>query len=236
MQSEDTSSSSHQERVQVRDFALEEANLRKNSGASANPMGGRFGTSFPPVNPHNPEQEGRQASPEEMSGPALDDVVRSPTTAAIMRMIPREHDDPEVRPMGFTNGVAPAFAASVCYRNAAMTMLLNLPFFSNWVMRDFFSMAPDGFTDCIIYTLWLLATQYWQREIGVDDTSSPGEASRAKQETLDRCMDRFWKQFLASNPNFTPEPEDPNLYSQEDAALFLTTLLGSAFEELGPDR
>lgn len=82
-------------------------------------------------------------------------------------------------------------------------------------------------------TMQLLADNYWSQLNLIGNAGSLREAIDAKQERVDVTMDVLWQQFIRANPTFTPRPTKKNFYRQEDAALFLLTLLDAAFEELG---
>lgn len=169
---------------------------------------------------------GNSMSPDEMSGQAPDPPELSLSAEAILISTPGEHLNTGIRPMGFRKGDAPEYPTQICYRNAAMTMLLNLPCFTNWLEEGYSSFRPEEPFYNFVDDIQLLADTYWSQKTLTQDE---------EQERVDVCMDAFWNSFLAANPGFTEQLQH-NYYPQEDAALFLTTLFDSALDFLDPLR
>lgn len=169
---------------------------------------------------------GSSLSPDEMSGQAPDPPEFSLSAEAILISTPGEHLNTSIRPVGFRNGEAPKYPTQICYRNAAMTMLLNLPCFTNWLDEGYPSFRPEESSRNFVDKFQQLAGTYWSQKALIE-----GE----EQERVDISMDAFWNSFLAANPEFT-EALQHNYYPQEDAALFLTTLFDSALDLLDPLR
>jgi hypothetical protein len=190
----------------------------------------------PAIDVSTPGQEGGQISPDEISGLAPELLEQDPMVTAIMMTTGRTYVNPDVRPMGFRNGKAPRYPSSICYRNSAVTMLLNLPYFTNWLSGGYPSDRSVDVSNPIMDTVQRLAAEYWSEAGPADDSVGLTEAAGAKRRRLDISMDKFWRQFIAARPNFTQKPKKKNFYRQEDAALFLMELLDFAHEELDPIR
>lgn len=166
----------------------------------------------------------RQASPDEISGEAPELPPVSPTTAAALQTITNQYSDPPFKPMGFRNGPAPEYPQQICYRNAAISMLLNLPYFVNALRRV---REDEEVPEATIFnSLRRLAEVYWSEDI--DESSN--DRTGTKQEELDYEMEEFWDNFLEVT-SFKRKRSD-NQYGQEDASYFLTELLDHTFQEL----
>ncbi|ERF71451.1 hypothetical protein EPUS_06833 [Endocarpon pusillum Z07020] len=194
------------------------------SGASSGKSGSGFGG--PTAGTEN-----REISPEEISGEAPAAPEMSPEPRGIIDQASHQYADTSVTPMGFMNGVAPRYASSICYRNAAITMLLNLPCFTNWLSGAYSTRREGGPSHPLMDAMTELAATYWSQPTA---KGSARPAVRAKRHQLDTAMDGFWKRFLKASPGFTPKPTQTNFYCQEDSALFLSTLLECVYDELDP--
>ena len=217
--------------------------VSSSSGASSGKSGsGKFknGTSNRRTSPAfgvpTPGSENRDISPEEISGEAPAAPEVSPAPDSIIEEAGHEYADTSVAPMGFMNGRAPEYPSSICYRNAAITMLLNLPRFTNWLSGAYCTMREAGPPNPIMDAMMELAANYWSQPTVDGSASSTIQAVNAKQQQLDVNMDGLWNLFLEANATFTPEPRKMNFYCQEDSALFLSTLLESTYEQLDPIR
>jgi hypothetical protein len=183
------------------------------------------------MTPETPGQDGMlKTSPISISAspPSLpsDELVD-----AILMSIDDKHSDPTVVPMGFRNGPPPHSPRNVCYRNGTMTMLLNLPFFCNWLAKNYTPTDAMGTPVTLMDCIQQLARDYWGPGGPVDGKGN-GRIT-PKRKILDTAMDRFFGNFLGQT-NFTPRPQRKNLFLQEDAADFLATTLNTALAEL-PD-
>jgi Ubiquitin carboxyl-terminal hydrolase len=168
-------------------------------------------------------QGGARKSPDEVVGEAPEVSEVTPTTLGFMEMLTHNHPQPDVRPMGFTNGPAPKYPSNMCYRNSATSMLLNLPYFSSFLTGGWADLAESA----EMTALQRLAVEYWE-------AGSSAADDRPKQERLDRIMNRFFGRFQNANPNFTDVVgRIRNNYRQEDSAEFLNLLLDSAHDQLG---
>jgi len=176
-----------------------------------------------------PGKEGRQISPDEILGEAPVVPTNSPLTESILVGTEDKYADPTVRPMGFRNGGAPNYATSICYRNAAITMLLNLPYFANWLKGGYPSLREENAPRTALDSLQKLAEVYWSppNSLGNTMSMSQGIGVKAKQRRIDAEMHVLWNDFIAANPTFTEIPTTTNYYRQEDAAEFLMTLFES---------
>ncbi len=206
-----------------------------NSGSGKSKNGTNNRTPSSTLGTPTPGSDNRRISPEEISGEAPDAPERTEETEIIMTETDEKYADTSVKPMGFMNGEAPEYATSICYRNAAITMLLNLPFFTNWLAQGYGLMRQEG-PDTTMDAMSVLAAKYWSQLTAKRSPSSRRKAIKAKQQLLDVAMDGLWNRFLEANGTFTPNPITTNFYCQEDAALFLSTLLESAHDELDPIR
>ncbi|KAF7502835.1 hypothetical protein GJ744_004990 [Endocarpon pusillum] len=181
-----------------------------------------------------PGSENRDISPEEISGEAPSAPEMSPAPEAIIDIASHEYADTSVKPMGFMNGGAPGYPSSICYRNAAITMLLNLPCFTNWLSGAYSTMREGGPSHPLTDAMTELAAKYWSQPSAEGSARSKVRPAKAKRQQLDIAMHGFWNQFVEDNPMFTPTPTDGDLYCQEDSALFLSTLLECVYNELDP--
>jgi hypothetical protein len=194
---------------------------------------GNGGRDVPKIRVPTPGQDVGETSPEEISGEAPDPLEMADMTHAIMSSTQHDYPYPDVKPMGFRNGEAPEYPTQVCYRNAAITLLMNLPYFTNWLVNGYPLDGFGGHCD-IVDAFHQLATDYWTQADSADDVEVEKKAQAAKQRLLDKRIQQLWEIFLITNPRFTRGDQN-NHWQQEDAGLFLMTLLESAFEELeGP--
>jgi hypothetical protein len=203
------------------------------SDASAsNPGQSKTRTGKKRTPPSAPGKEGRQISPDEIAGEAPEVPRNSLLTELVLEHTEGNYSDPTVRPMGFRNGKAPKYASSICYRNAAITMLLNIPYFANWVNGSYPSLRDDDALPTAMDNMQKLAEVYWAQPNSLENTVSTIEAIDAKQKRLDEEMRSFWTHFVEANPKFTDTPRKTNQYRQEDAALFLMTFFNSVLDML----
>ncbi len=217
--------------------SLHKENGSKKGPSSNNSKSGNGKRHTPPaIDVPTPGQEGGQISPDEISGQRPEVPKKSEIAQVLMATTLYDYDDPSVRPMGFMNGKAPIRPTSICYRNAAITVLLNLPYFTNWLAGGYSPEGAEGSPTTIIDAMQRLAAKYWPDQNRMEDAMESGEATRPKQEQLDIEMDVLWNRFIAAKPNFTPKPKKKNSYCQEDAAIFLSELLDAALMELDSTR
>jgi hypothetical protein len=176
-----------------------------------------------------PGREGRQISPDEILGEAPAVPTNSPVTESVLLGTEDKYADLTVRPMGFRNGDAPQYAALICYRNAVITMLLNLPYFANWVTGGYPSLREENAPRTALDNMQKLAEIYWSQPTSFGNSVSTSQVIdvKAKQKRLDAEMHVLWTDFIAANPTFTVIPTMTNCYLQEDAGEFLMTLFNS---------
>jgi hypothetical protein len=181
-----------------------------------------------------PGKEGRQISPDEISGEAPVVPSNSPLTESVLLATEDKYADPTVRPMGFRNGPAPKYPSSICYRNATITMLLNLPYFVNWLKGGYPSLREENAPRTTLDNMQKLAEVYWSQPNSLGHSASTSQAInvKAKQKQLDAEMDVLWNNFLAAKQEFTVIPQDTNHYDQEDAAEFLMRLFESFIDTI----
>lgn len=170
-------------------------------------------------------------SPDEMSGREPTVSPMSVTTRTIMMTTNDQYGDPNVMPSGFRNGKAPQRPAAICYRNAPITMLLNLPYFVNWLTGSYSSENSADSTGTVLDALRQLAREYWSQGSPKEGKGPPKKVISGKQKRLEAGMDAFWKHFVNTAPDFTPIPAKTNRYRQEDAAEFLLEMFNLAWEE-----
>lgn len=165
------------------------------------------------------------------------DILLPPTLATltatqdeaevIMEGIKSDSSKRNFKPMGFTNGDAPRYPTNVCYRNAVISMLLNIPAFSN------------------LLTTYQTRQEKWQADPRHKPRyQAPMFASlvnlnrvyredfrRGKQNRLTDAMNVFFQEFNRVRPSFTEDMGD-NYWRQEDAEEFLSGLLDDIEAEL----
>lgn len=181
----------------------------------------------PPIALPAPGQEGDQITPAETTGSSPPLSSPCPTAKEMVEVIKSQSFEPNVAPMGFTNSEAPKYPTNVCYRNAVITMLLNIPTFSKLLTvygsRQEVKIAAEGATTLeqsapMFQSLVALNKRYW------------AGSSRNKQAELNKAMDAFFREFLEIDTWSTNQGR--NQWNQEDAEDFLSTLLARVEEEL----
>jgi Ubiquitin carboxyl-terminal hydrolase len=174
-----------------------------------------------------PRQEGDQISPAETTGPSPSLKTPRLIVQTIVDNIESKEFEPDVTPMGFTNNEAPKYPTNICYRNAVISMLLNIPTFSKLLTvyrdrQDVIEQDPEAIPTApapMVQSLVLLNQRYWT---GV---------TSGKQDELNKAMNIFWKEFTEIEPPFS-ENEGKNQWRQEDAEEFLSNLLSRMEEQL----
>ena len=146
--------------------------------------------------------------------------------------------------LGFRNGPSSERPNNMCYRNAAISMLLNLPIFSKWLLSHW-SYANIKAQDCAIFRLRQLARRYWPEFKDIDQANlkriningEPFPYVGCHQEFLDETMHYLWTAFLKSQKDFTRLPKNvkDNRFDQEDTAEFITRLFAATEADLGKD-
>lgn len=178
-------------------------------------------------------QEGGQISPCETTGPLPSPRSVDAAAKSIIEGIDSGFGDTEVRPVGFSNGRSPKYAVNVCYRNSVISMLLNIPTFSNWLnsyvtRQEVLQADPDfswgNATAPILNLLAQLNRLYWA-------PATSRKASLDKQARLDEAMASFFQSFVDVEKRFNTN-NGANRWEQEDAEDFLVTLLDCIAQEL----
>lgn len=158
-------------------------------------------------------------SPVESDGPSVPPPRAAPPEAVLRLGSSGQTGFANIQPTGFPTEY------NMCYRNAALSLLMNIPSFVGYL--DHFSVRSRDDGDNVLFELGEMATAYWS-----DITNEE------RREKLSEAMDGLWQHLLYLNyddrpctTGWGPFLDSDQREMQQDAGDFLENLLNNGDAE-----